>query len=278
MKIIAESSSTRTEWAIVDGPNIVENIFTEGINPYFLTRREISHSIRLGLPAHYFKKRWEHIHFYGAGCSSVEKAGIVASSLVAQFKTPVTVESDMLGAARGLLVDRPGIACIIGTGSNSCSYDGRNIVKRVRSLGFALGDEGGGSFLGKRFVADCIKGIAPRELAEEFFEERKLTVDSIQDAVYRGPTPNRVLSSYSTFLSTHLNNPYVIELIYDSFMQFFTRNIANYDYKAIPLSVVGATACTYEDILRQVATDFGAKIDIIIPRSIPGLVKFHALY
>jgi len=277
MKIVADSSSTRTEWAIVDGDRMVEHVFTEGINPYFLTRREISHSIRLGLPPHYFRRRWEHIYFYGAGCSSTEKSKIVASSLIAQFKTPVTVESDLLGAARGLLVNRPGIACIIGTGSNSCTYDGQNIVRRVRSLGFALGDEGGGSYLGKRFVADCIKGIAPRQLAEEFFTERNLTVDDIQDAVYRGPTPNRVLSSYSTFLSAHLDNEYVYELIYDSFMNFMTRNIANYDYHSQPLSIVGATACTYAAILRKVADDFGATIATIIPRSIPGLIKFHAL-
>lgn len=277
MKIVAESSSTRTEWAIVDGDHMVEHVFTEGINPYFLSRREISHSIRLGLPAHYFRRCWEHIYFYGAGCSSSEKSKIVASSLIAQFKTPVTVESDLLGAARGLLVDRPGIACIIGTGSNSCTYDGHNIVKRVRSLGFALGDEGGGSYLGKRFVADCIKGIAPRELAEQFFAERELTVDDIQDAVYRGPTPNRVLSSYSTFLASRLDNEYVYNLIYDSFMNFMTRNIANYDYHSQPLSFVGATACTYADILRKAATDFGATISTIIPRSIPGLIKFHSL-
>lgn len=256
---------------------MVEHVFTEGINPYFLTRREISHSIRLGLPPHYFRRRWEHIYFYGAGCSSAEKSKIVASSLVAQFKTPVTVDSDLLGAARGLLVDQPGIACIIGTGSNSCTYDGHNIVKRVRSLGFALGDEGGASYLGKRFVADCIKGIAPRELAEEFFSERKLTVDDIQDAVYRGPTPNRVLSSYSTFLSTRLDNEYVYNLIYDSFMDFMVRNIANYDYASQPLSIVGGTACTYADILRKAATDFGACISTIIPRSIPGLIQYHAL-
>lgn len=277
MKIVAESSSTRTEWAIVDGDHMIEHAFTEGINPYFLTRREISHSIRLGLPPQYFSRRWEHIHFYGAGCSSPEKSKIVASSLTAQFKSPVTVESDLLGAARGLLVDRPGIACIIGTGSNSCTYDGHNIVRRVRSLGFALGDEGGGAYLGKRFVADCIKGVAPADLAHDFFTERQLTVDDIQDAVYRGPTPNRVLSSYSTFLATRLDNPYVHDLIYSSFMDFMTRNIANYDYHSQPLSIVGATACTYADILRDVARDFGATIATIIPRSIPGLIKYHAL-
>ena len=110
MKIIAESSSTRTEWALLDGTEIVEHAFTTGLNPFFQTRREISHAIRLELPEAFFRRRWDHVYFYGAGCSSKEKTKIMESSLVAQFKTPVTVESDLLGAARGLLVREAGIA------------------------------------------------------------------------------------------------------------------------------------------------------------------------
>ncbi len=135
MKIIAESSSTRTEWALLDGTEIVEHAFTTGLNPFFQTRREISHAIRLELPEAFFRRRWDHVYFYGAGCSSKEKTKIMESSLVAQFKTPVTVESDLLGAARGLLVREAGLACILGTGSNSCLYNGSEIVKTVAPLG-----------------------------------------------------------------------------------------------------------------------------------------------
>ena len=142
MKIIADSSASRTEWALVDGATVVEHAFTKGLNPFFHTRRDISHSIRLELPEAFFKRRWERIHFYGAGCTSPEKKKIVEASLVAQFKTPLTVESDLLGAARGLLINEAGIACILGSGSNSCYYDGRAIVKNVRSLGSLLGGEG----------------------------------------------------------------------------------------------------------------------------------------
>ena len=143
--LIAESSTTRTEWALVDGGEVVEHAFTAGLNPFFKTRREISHSIRLELPPEFFKRRWGHVFFYGAGCSGPEKNKIIESSLVAQFKTPVTVNSDLLGAARGLLVREPGLACILGTGSNSCMYDGNEIVKNVPALGFILGDEGSGA-------------------------------------------------------------------------------------------------------------------------------------
>ena len=159
MKIIAESSSTRTDWSLVDGDTIVEHAFTTGLNPYFQSRREISHSIRLELPEAFFRRRWEHVYFYGAGCANQEKCKIMESSLVAQFKTPVTVESDLLGAARGLLVRKSGLACILGTGSNSCLYNGSEIVKTVAPLGFILGDEGSGAYMGKMMIADMLKPL-----------------------------------------------------------------------------------------------------------------------
>ncbi len=276
MKIIAESSSTRTEWTLVDGATIVEHAFTEGLNPYFQSRREISHSIRLELPDAFFRKRWEHVYFYGAGCANVEKNKIMESSLVAQFKTPVTVESDLLGAARGLLVRQPGLACILGTGSNSCMYDGKTIVANVKPAGFILGDEGSGANLGKIFVADCLKGIAPKQLVEEFYDKYRITSDNVMDAVYTDPLPNRSLSTYSFFLSEHLDNEYVYQLVYTAFMQFFTRNIASYDYKGVPICFVGSTACNYSDVLRRVASDFGAEISMIVRCSMPGLVEYHS--
>ena len=276
MKIIAESSSTRTEWALVDGASIIEHAFTEGLNPFFQSRREISHSIRLELPEAFFKRRWEHVHFYGAGCTSAEKKKIVGASLVAQFKTPVTVESDLLGAARGLLINEPGLACIIGTGSNSCLYDGNNIERNVRSLGFILGDEGSGAALGKLFVSDCLKDIAPLDLREEFYEKFNVTADDIMDQVYTNSTPNKTLSAYSYFLSEHLNEEYVYNLIYGETMRFFTRNISQYDYKRFPICFVGSIACIYSEILKQVAWDFGVSIKKIVRCSMPGLVEYHS--
>ena len=183
MKIIAESSSTRTEWALLDGTEIVEHAFTTGLNPFFQTRREISHAIRLELPEAFFRRRWDHVYFYGAGCSSKEKTKIMESSLVAQFKTPVTVESDLLGAARGLLVREAGLACILGTGSNSCLYNGSEIVKTVAPLGFILGDEGSGAYMGKTFIADMLKGIAPQELIRAFYEKYMVTPNILMDEV-----------------------------------------------------------------------------------------------
>ena len=226
MKIIADSSTTRTEWVLVDGDRVVERAFTSGMNPFFQTRREISHCIRLELPDSFFRRRWDHVHFYGSGCSSADKNKVMESSLVAQFKTPVTVSSDLLGAARGLLVREPGLACILGTGSNSCLYDGHEIVRNVRALGFILGDEGSNAYLGKTFIADVLKNIAPADLSEAFFEHFSVSPNSIMDEVYSAPMPSRALARYSRFLADHTDNPYVYQLVYAGFMRFFTRNIA----------------------------------------------------
>ena len=276
MKIIADSSSTRTEWALVDGTEIVDHAFTSGLNPYFMTRREISHAIRLELPDSFFRRRWEHLYFYGAGCANVEKIKVMESSLVAQFKTPCTVSSDLLGAARGLLVNEPGLACIIGTGSNSCLYNGNEIVKNVRSLGYILGDEGSNACLGKMFIADVLKGLAPEELSKAFFESVQISTNTLMDEVYTNSLPSRSLARYAFFLKDHKDHPYVFNLIYNAMTAFFERNISQYDYRDKPIAFVGSGACMFEDILRKAASDFGASVGKVIRYSMPGLVEYHA--
>lgn len=255
---------------------MVEHAFTTGLNPYFQSRREISHSIRLELPEDFFRRRWEHVYFYGAGCGNKEKCKIMESSLVAQFKTPVTVESDLLGAARGLLVRRPGLAAILGTGSNTCLYNGSEIVKTVAPLGYVLGDEGSGAFLGKRMIADMLKGIAPTELTHRFFEKYAVTPNVLLDTVYTNSLPSRSLSKYSEFLAENLNYDYCRNLVYDAFMAFFERNIIAYDYRNQPISFVGSVCVRYADILQKAAADFGAKIEKIARYSMPGLVEYHS--
>lgn len=276
MKIIAESSTTLTEWCLVDGTTIVEKAETDGLNPFFQSRREISHSIRLNLPQSFFKRRWDHVYFYGAGCTNEEKKKIIESSLVAQFKTPTTVESDLLGAARGLLIHEPGLACILRSGSNSCFYDGEKIVKNVRSLGFILGDEGSGAALGRVFVGDCLKELAPTYIAELFFEELQLTPDMIMDSVYGSAYPTRALSAYSFFLAEHLDDEYVRNLVKTEIRRFFERNIKQYGKNNYPLCFTGHVACAYSEILCELADEYGVEIKKIIQRSMPGLILYHA--
>lgn len=275
IKVIAESSSTRTEWALVQGDKIIEHAYTEGLNPFFQTRREISHIIRLGLPAEFFKRRWSHVYYYGAGCSNPEKNKIVESSLVAQFKTPVTVDSDLVGATRGLLVHEPGLACILGTGSNSCLYDGNQIIKHVRSGGYILGDEGSGAAMGRLFIGDLLKGFVPSDIRDSFVEKFNLNVDLLMDEVYNNPHANRNLRNYGVFLSEHLQNEYVYQLVFNEISRFFERTILQYDYQSYAINFVGSVACQFSEVLLSVASKYGANIKKIVRASMPGLVIYH---
>ena len=276
-KVIAESSSTHSEWSLIDGNNVVAHAVISGINPYFQTRREISHIIRLELPRDFFKRRWDRVLFYGAGCSTPERKKIVELSLVAQFKTPVTVESDLVGAAHGLLQHDAGLACILGTGSNSCYYDGEKITKSVTAGGFILGDEGSGSSMGRIFLSDVLKNLAPRDLIEEFYAVNKATPATIMDAVYNNSNANQNLHNYSFFLADHLDNEYARELVTNEIKRFFDRNLCQYDYKEYPICFVGSVATRYSEILLQVAYSYNMNVKKIVSDSMPGLVAYHSI-
>ena len=277
MKLIAESGSTRTEWALVEDNHLVQRVFTEGLNPFFQTRREISRSVRLGLPESFFKKKLDQVYYYGAGCSSYEKKNILGASLVAQFKTPIQVESDLLAAARGLFKCEAGIACILGTGSNSCFYDGKIIVKNVKAAGYILGDEGSGAVLGKLFLADLLKGLAPKELANEFQEKFRISVNDVMESVYNLPFPNRFLGTIAYFLGDYMDNEYVYNLLTNNLRSFFNRNVCQYDYINYPIRFVGSLAYAYPDILQEVAQEFGVEIDVIEETPMNGLIEFHSM-
>ena len=277
MKLIAESGSTRTEWALVEDNHLVQSVFTEGLNPFFQSRREISRSVRLGLPEAFFKKKLEQVYFYGAGRSSYEKKNIVGASLVAQFKTPIQVESDLLAAARGLFKCEPGIACILGTGSNSCFYDGKIIVKNIRAAGYILGDEGSGAVLGKLFLSDVLKGLAPKQIAADFYDKFRISPNDVMDSVYNHPFPNRFLATLSYFLADYLDNDYVYNLLINNLRSFFVRNVCQYDYKNYPIRFVGSLAHSYSTQLRDVAHEFGVEIDVIEETPMAGLIDFHSL-
>ena len=276
-KVIAESSSTHSEWSLIDGNNVVAHAVISGINPYFQTRREISHIIRLELPRDFFKRRWDRVLFYGAGCSTPERKKIVELSLVAQFKTPVTVESDLVGAAHGLLQHDAGLACILGTGSNSCFYDGEKITKSVTAGGFILGDEGSGSSMGRIFLSDVLKNLAPRDLIEEFYAVNKATPATIMDSVYNNSNANQNLHNYSFFLADHLDIEYARELVTNEIKRFFDRNLCQYDYKEYPICFVGSVATRYSEILLQVAYSYNMNVKKIVSDSMPGLVAYHSI-
>ena len=219
-----------------------------------------------------------HSMSYSTDKSSRIVLGILlGASLVAQFKTPIQVESDLLAAARGLFKCEAGIACILGTGSNSCFYDGKIVVKNVRAGGYILGDEGSGAVLGKMFLSDVLKGLAPKDVMADFFEKFRISPNEVMESVYNRPFPNRFLSTISYFLADYTNDDYVFNLITSNLRNFFTRNVCQYDYKNYPIRFVGSLANSYATILREVAGEFGIELDVIEETPMNGLIEFHAL-
>lgn len=276
MIIIALCIGDRAEWALVDGKEIVEYAATDGVNPFFMSRREISHAIRLGLPDVFFRRRWDGVYYYGSGCANSDKNKIVEGSLVAQFRSPVKVESDLLGVARGVLGTKPGLVCLLAQGANSGFYDGEKIVKNVMSGGYILGDEGSAVHLAKNFVSDVIKGIAPQDVREDFLASYGVSPAEIINEVYESQGHiNVALARYSSYLEENIGHEYCHKVVYDAFLSFFERNVSQYDYKAYGISVAGATAERFRDVFLKAAEDFGVKVDKIDASPLSGLVDFH---
>ncbi len=275
MILTADSGSTKTDWALINGAHCIAQIQSAGCNPYFLQpaeMRELFYTIREQLPP----GNVDEIYFYGAGCTPGEKTDTVARALASVFghDCAISVESDMLGAARALCGTQPGIACILGTGSNSCLYDGQSIVANVSPLGFILGDEGSGANLGKIFVGSVLKDQISAQIKEEFLHHYGPVADIIE-RVYRKPLPNRWLASLSPFILSHIDCPQVKQMVEEAFGAFLRRNIANYNRPDLCVNLTGSVAYYYKDIICQAARDAGFKIGSVTKSPLDGLVAYH---
>lgn len=282
MLLIADSGSTKTDWRLIDTNKNTHSFQTIGFNPFFQDSTMIANELKEKLLPAFVRilpERQEalHIYFYGAGCSSPEKQDIVKTALQHVFpKAVVNVEHDLLAAARALCGNKEGIAAIMGTGSNSCYYDGKGIVSNVASLGFILGDEGSGAYIGKHFIQDYLNQDLPKNIADSFRETYKLGKDQILDAVYRQSMPSRFLASFSKFINEHRNEQYFIDLVDHNFEQFFTKHICKYhNHKEVKMSCVGSVAYYYRDTLQAVAARKDVKIDKIIETPISDLASYH---
>ena len=275
MILIADSGSTKTDWCVVENGESILRFKTRGTNPFFQTEEEIGKEIEAGLLPSLKGFEPSAIYFYGAGCAFPEKNDMIRRAVNRYLSVPVEVGSDLLAAARALCGDQPGIACIMGTGSNSCYYDGREIVKNVSPLGFILGDEGSGAVLGKLLIGDVLKDQLPPALKDQFLTQYELTPALIMDKVYRQPFPNRFLAGFSPFIREHLDEPAIWELVTRSFLAFFTRNVKQYDYFELPVHLVGSVAWYYQDILKEIAFDLGIRLGTIARSPMEGLIASH---
>lgn len=277
MKLIADSGSTKTHWCVVDKGIVEKEIFTAGINPFYQSTEDVVNLLAAELVPALANYAIAEIHFYGAGCAFPDKKQLVADALKSFFvAATVAINSDLLGAARGLFQTEKGIACIMGTGSNSCYYDGCEIVQNVSPLGFILGDEGSGAVLGKLFVADCLKNQIPEWLRDKFMDEYELTPALILDRVYKQPFPNRFLARFTPFLLEHIEEPSVFNLVYDSFDAFLVRNVMQYPLDDLQVGFVGSIAYHFRDTLEIVASERDIEVGLILQSPMEGLVRFHS--
>ena len=274
--LIADSGSTKTHWCLVQDGVVVSEIFTDGINPFYQSEMEITVLLDIQLIPKLPDIEIKKIFFYGAGCSYPEKKMVVSLAMINFFSDAIIeIQSDLLGAARSLFQRDEGIACILGTGSNSCFYNGNEIVQNVSPLGFILGDEGSGAVLGKLFIADCLKNQLPEWLIEKLLDEYELTPAIILENVYKKPFPTRFLAKFSPFNLEHIEEPAIFNLVYDSFDAFFVRNVMQYPLEDVRVAFVGSIAHYFRDTLEIVASERGIVVSKVVQNPIDGLVRYH---
>ena len=284
MILIADSGATKTDWWLGSDPEDGCMMQTQGLNPFHLSDEQIE-SVISGELMPQLEKESGMIHsvcFYGAGCVPQKVDGI-RQILLQKFRNAhIVVESDLLGAARALCGKAVGVACILGTGANSCLYDGCNIVANTPPLGYILGDEGSGAYLGKRFVSDCLKGLMPQDLTDGLLCELQLTVSGLLDRVYRQPQAARFLASVTPYIYAHRAHPSVKLLLEDCFLQFFERNVMRYvGHPSIggrqlpPVSFVGSVAWYFQEEISSVAQRMGVNVGCFVKEPIGRLIEYH---
>ena len=279
MILIADCGSTKIDWCLLNGSEKVAEIFTTGMNALMLTQEEMTERIKEELMPHIVSYKVDEIYYYGAGIISDEIKGHVVNALKANIPTAVKVEvdSDLLAAARALCQHEPGIACIMGTGSNSCYYDGEKVVDNVSPLGYILGDEGSGAVLGKLLVGDVLKKQLPEHICEKFLKEYDTDRTKIINAVYRQPAANRYLAQFAPFLQFNMDEPAIHDLVVRAFTAFFVRNVASYkNYKELPCNFVGSIAHYQRKALAEAAAPLGITVGNIIQAPMEGLIKYHS--
>lgn len=277
MILLADGGSTKVDWRLVDGSKEIKQISTKGSNPFFRTREDISDEIKAVIKPAVENYAIDAVFFFGAGCATPEKSMVIKNAIADNIKTPyIEVDSDLLAAAKGLCGTNKGIACILGTGSNSCFYDGIAIKENISPLGYILGDEGSGAVLGRLFIGACLKNQLTKGLKEKFLKEFDLTPSTILDTVYKQPMANRFLASLSPFLIENIQDESVYSLVYNAFKDFLVKNVMQYDYKNNDVHFTGSVAYHYKDILHKVGSDIGIKIGTIAQSPMEGLIRYYA--
>ncbi len=272
--LIADSGATKTDWCLVNGN--VQTFSTEGLNPYYHTTDSIIEVIRENLLPE-LDKPVDEVFIYVAGCDGEEKYNVVKEALRSCFPDSEThIYHDLLGAARACFLKEPGIACILGTGSNSCLYDGEEIVEHIPSLAFILGDEGSAGYFGKKLINKYFRFEIPDDLKEDLEQNYNMSLEYINKGLYDGDQKSRFIASYGAFLGDHADHPFVREILYEGFENFITRIVLNYsnaqDYE---VRFIGSVAVAYQDLIKEILQEHNLKPGSFVKNPMEQLVTFH---
>ncbi len=276
MILIADSGTSKTNWCLIKQDGEKQYFNTEGYNPYFVDTVYIVNSLKQHLPVGILYDEVAEVYYYGAGCFP-GKDFVLTDSIKAVFnRAKIFIELDLLAAARALLGNAPGFAAILGTGMNTCIYDGQKITQNIDSLGYILGDEGSATAIGKKLLGDYIRGYMPDEITKLFYETFHLDKEAIFERLYGQPLGNIFCAEFSRFAGDHIHNKYFYDLVRTSFYDLFKNLVRHYPgYKTYTFNCVGTVGSTFKDILWEVTREFNMPQGKIIKAPIDGLVEYH---
>jgi len=277
MILIADGGSTKTDWRLIKEGREYKQVQTPGFNPYLVGSDEIEALLWKELQPYIDNNAISTVYYYGAGCSTPVKNMIVENAFEKIFPNArIHISHDLLAASHALCGDKEGIAAILGTGSNSCFYDGKDITDGIFSLGYFFGDEGSGAYLGKQLLTAYLHKELPADVEERFKDEYSMSLESILDAVYTKPAPSRFLASFSRFINNNRDHPYIYNLLAEAFRSFYKYQVCCYArHKEVPVHFVGSVAYHYKEILTEIGLEFGIKTGKFIKAPIDGLVEYH---
>ncbi len=275
MILIADGGSTKTHWITTDSSI---DFHSEGYNPYYVDENYIVASLGRSLPQNFNPEDVTELYFYGAGVHNEEKAAILKNAFRKIFsKAQIEIDHDLLAACRALLGNNAGFAAILGTGTNTCLYNGTDIALNIDSAAYILGDEGSGCYMGKRLLKDIIRDTVPPEIKEKFNQMYHLSSNEIMDNIYTKPLANRFCAGFVKFFDDNMDSEYCRNLIRSSFTDFFQELVVLYPgYQELRFNCIGSVAFYFRDILTSVAAEFGMEVGLILQSPISGLREFHA--
>ena len=274
--LIADSGSTKAEWCFVSNGRrrIIE---TQGASPYFLNEQQLVAMMQKELLPALKKGVPDQVFFYGTGCAAAKNRRMVKRAISRVFpQASVEVEHDLTGAARSLCGKNKGLVAILGTGSNSGYYNGRKIIRNSPGLGYVLGDEGSGAYLGKKVLQYFLYGTFDEDLHRKFIEKYQVHAAEILDAVYKKPLPNRYIAGFTLFLTEHRGHFMIENIIEDGLLDFFSTHLAHYPESGkVPVYFTGSVAFGFQDILKELCKSFGWHTGKILAKPMDGLIAYH---